>query len=384
MIGLKFLPFAWKQVSRRVTRTALTVCGVATAMFLYCAIQSMQEGMREATEANAADTTLVVYRENRFCPFTSKLPERYESRISAVPGVKSVVPMKIVVSNCRTSLDVITFRGVPGEKFAEKMAGQLHFLSGSMGEWNARSDAALVGETLAIRRKFKIGDRFDANGVVATVAGIFQSENVQDKNTAYVHLDFLQRAAAIKSLGIVTEFLVSVDDPHNLKRVSDAIDAEFAHDTEPTQTRSEKAFVARAAGDLLELIGFTRWLGLGCVFAVLALVANTVMLSVQDRVREHAVLQTLGFTGSLIARLIIVEGVMVSFVGGIVGAVGAMAALHWGSYSLSTEGTNITFHASLRTLLTGLAISIALGVVAGLFPAWQASRRDIVESFRAV
>ena len=73
---------------------------------------STQEGMREATEANAAETALIVYRENRFCPFTSKLPERYESRIAAVAGVKSVLPIKIVVSNCRASLDVITFRGV--------------------------------------------------------------------------------------------------------------------------------------------------------------------------------------------------------------------------------------------------------------------------------
>ncbi len=384
MVALKFVPFALKQIARRPTRTLLTICGVATAMFLFCAIQSMQQGMKDAAEANAAETTLIVYRENRFCPFTSKLPERYDGRIAAVPGVKSVLPMKIVVSNCRASLDVITFRGVPSDMFVKQAQSQFRILEGSIDDWNRRSDAALIGATMATRRKLKVGDRFDANGVVSIVAAIADSDEAQDKNTAYVHLDFLQRAAAIKSLGIVTEFIVKVNDPKDMESVARKIDAEFAHDTEPTQTRSEKAFVARAAGDLIELVGFTRWLGLGCVFAVLALVANTVVMSVQDRVREHAVLQTLGFTGFLIARLIVLEGAIVSLAGGIVGAGLAVLALRWGGVSLSTEGVNINFSASPQILLTGLLVSLTLGIVAGLVPAWQASRSDIVESFRSV
>ena len=370
MFGLKFFPYVFKQASRRVTRTALTILGVATAMFLFCTIQALQQGMKDATEANAAETTLIVYRENRFCPFTSKLPERYGSRIAAIPGVKSVIPMKIVVSNCRASLDVITFRGVPPEKFGE-LRGQFRLVSGSFEEWARRSDGALVGETLARRRGLKVGDRFDANGVVSTVAGIAESDEAQDKNAAYVQLDFLQRAAALKSVGTVTEFLVKVSEPRELERIAKTIDAEFASDIEPTQTRSEKAFVARAAGDALELIGFTRWLGLGCVAAVLALVANTVVMSVQDRVQEHAVLQTLGFSGSLIARLIISEGAMVSVCGGVLGAGAAMAVLHFGSFALSSEGTNINFTARPAIFVVGLAISIVLGIVAGLVPAWR-------------
>jgi len=265
-----------------------------------------------------------------------------------VPGVKSVLPMKIVVSNCRASLDVITFRGVPADKFTAQMQSQFRVLSGSFDDFNRRGDAAMIGETMATRRKLKVGDRFDANGVVANVAAIVESEEAQDKNTAYVHLEFLQRAAAIKSLGVVTEFIVKVNEPRDMETVARKIDEEFAHDSEPTQTRSEKAFVARAAGDLLELIGFTRWLGLGCVFAVLALVANTVVMSVQDRVREHAVLQTLGFNGFLIARLIVLEGAIVSLAGGFVGAGLAVLALRLGGLSLSTEGVNINFSASRR------------------------------------
>src|SRR6188768_1122718 len=95
MISLRYIPLVWKQVVRHRTRTLLTVGGVATAMFLFAAVQAMQAGVREATQTTAKDTTLVVYRQNRFCPATSRLPEYYGDRIAKVPGVVSVVPMKI-------------------------------------------------------------------------------------------------------------------------------------------------------------------------------------------------------------------------------------------------------------------------------------------------
>src|SRR5215208_5402456 len=170
MLNLKYMPFVWKQISRRKTRTLLTVAGVATAMFLFTAVQAMQAGVSAATQTTAKDTTLVVYRQNRFCPATSRLPEYYGDRIAKVPGVVSVVPMKIVVNNCRTSLDVVTFRGVPEEAFVAHYVKDFKLLSGSVEQWKNRTDAALLGETLAKRRGLSVGDRFDAAGVTVYVA----------------------------------------------------------------------------------------------------------------------------------------------------------------------------------------------------------------------
>ena len=53
MLKLKFIPLVWKQVIRHRTRTLLTVGGVATAMFLFAAVQAMQAGVRNATETTA-------------------------------------------------------------------------------------------------------------------------------------------------------------------------------------------------------------------------------------------------------------------------------------------------------------------------------------------
>src|SRR5688572_20630228 len=162
MLPIKFIPLIWKQIIRHRTRTLLTIAGVATAMFLFTAVQAMQAGVREATQTTAKDTTLVVYRENRFCPATSRLPEYYGERLAKIPHVVSVVPMKIVVNSCRTSLDVVTFRGVPEENFVAHYAKGFDLLDGSIEQWKHRTDAALLGETLANRRGLRVGERFDA------------------------------------------------------------------------------------------------------------------------------------------------------------------------------------------------------------------------------
>lgn len=217
-----------------------------------------------------------------------------------------------------------------------------------------------------------------------TVAGVFDSPEPQEQNVALVDLEFIQRAPGAGKDGVVTQFSVRVEDPAQMEAVAAAIDAQFASAQEPTETRSEKAHVARAAGDLLELVRFTHYVGVGCAFAVLALVGNAIVLAVQGRVVDHAVMQTLGYPGHLIARLILAEGLLTGLLGGALGTAAAIAFLKWGRFSLSNEGLSINFQLGPDVWGAGLLLSVALGALAGLVPAWQAARRPITDSLRAI
>lgn len=379
----RFPPYIINQVTRHRVRTALTLFGVAIAMFLFTAVQAMQAGVTQATRASADDTTLVVYRKDRFCPATSTLPQDYQRRIESIPGVVSATPIKVVVSNCRTSLDVVTFRGVPKDDFLAQRGGSLRLISGSFQDWHRRTDAALVGETLANRRGLRPGMSFDAAGITATVAGIIRSDDPQDQNTAYTSLEFVQLAGR-NQLGIVTQFNVKVTDSSVLDAVAASIDEMFRSAQDPTATFTEKAFIGRVAADILEIVSFARWLGIGCLLAVLALIANAIVLSVQSRIAEHAVLQTIGFRGWMVGVLIVGEGVLVAIAGGLLGAAGAVLVARLSNLALSVEGQTIPIVAGPGLLAAGLGICLSLGVLAGLIPAWQASRRSIAACFRAV
>ena len=383
MNAFRFVPLVLKQVWRHRVRTILTVSGIAIAMFLFTSVQAMHKGVEAATSSRAGETKLIVYRKDRFCPATSVLPQDYLSRIERVDGVVSAVPMKIQVSNCRTSLDVVTFRGVPQHEFLREAGDRIEIVEGSIGEWKRRMDAALVGETLAGRRGLEPGMTFDAAGITAYVAGVIRSEDPQERNVAYTSLQFVQLAGR-DQLGIVTQFDVKVADPSLLEPVAEEIDALFKSAQEPTSTFTEQAFVGRVAEDIVELVGFARWLGLGCLAAVLALVGNAIVLSVQSRVSEHAVLQTLGFRGVHIAGLIVGEGVVIALVGGGIGAAASVALTSYSSMALSVEGQSIPIEAGAGLLLSGVGVCVALGTLAGLAPAIRASRREIASCFRSV
>lgn len=381
--AVRTIPFVWRNLSRRRLRTGLTVLGIAVSVFLFAFVENMRAAVVRATEAGAGETTLVVYRKNRFCPFTSQLPQSYEQQIRRIPGVRSVVPMKIVVNNCRASLDVVTFRGVPEEGFLQEHMAKATLLSGSVEEWKRRSDAALVGSGMAARRSLKMGDRFDAAGVKAYVAGVFESPEPQDLNVAYVHLPFLQETAQRGGTGgIVTQFNVEVDDPRRLEEVAQQIDATFARDQFPTTTRAEAAFVARAAHDVIVLVRFASWVGWAALGAVFALIANSIVLSVRDRVRDHAVLQTLGFTGGLIAWMVLLEALILGVAGGVLGAGTAYVAIRMARLNFTMEGVSIDVAAQHSVALLGVLLAAALGLVAGAIPAWMAGRRPIAQGFR--
>ncbi|MCW5754950.1 MAG: ABC transporter permease [Phycisphaeraceae bacterium] len=376
-------PYVVRQVTRHRTRSLLTIAGIAIAMFLLTTVRAMQSGVAEATRVSAADTTLVVYRKDRFCPATSILPQDYDRRIAQMEGVVSVLPMKIVVSNCRTSLDVVIFRGVPRAAFLADRGESIKLISGSFEDWQRRSDAVLVGETLAQRRGLQPGMTFDAAGITVYVAGVFRSDNPQDQNAAYASLDYVQTASR-SGLGEVTQLNVKVADASLLEPLAEAIDETFRTAQAPTTTMSEKAYVGRIASDVIELVGFAGWLGLGCLAAMLALIGNSIVLSVQSRIAEHAVLQTLGCPPGLIALLIVAEGVLLAIAGGAAGAAAAIAVIRGGSFALSVEGQTIPIAADMGLLAGGLTICLAIGLTAGLFPAWQASRRSIASCFRSV
>src|SRR5438128_12504498 len=166
----KFAPYVVKCFWRHRTRTLLTVTGSAVALFVFCFVGAVQEGLARLTEGSQAERTLIVFQANRFCPSTSRLPEDYARHIEKeIPGVKDVVPIKVFMNNCRASLDLVVFYGVPPEQV--RTARDLTLTAGDWGEFERRRDAALVGRALATRRGLAVGQRFSIGEVTVTVAG---------------------------------------------------------------------------------------------------------------------------------------------------------------------------------------------------------------------
>jgi putative ABC transport system permease protein len=377
----KFLPYLLKTLWRHRMRTALTVFGSAVGLFVFCFAGAAQQGMKALTDDESKDRSLIVFQANRFCPFTSLLHEDYESKIRKLQGVADVITIQVYTNNCRASLDVVVFHGVRPEEL-RRGRPELSLVAGEWSAFEKRSDAALVGRTVARRRGLNVGQKFQIGTVDCTVVAIFAAKEPSEEDYIYVPLKFLQRQPTRNTEGFVTQFEVQLTADADPKQTSAAIDALFKGGPIATDTRTKGVFQAQSLADLVELVDYSHYLAFACVLLVLAIVATTTVMAVQDRVGEHAMLQTLGFTSSRIFGLVLSESVVQSVLGGAIGVGAAMLLLAVRPITFGAEAVTIAFTPTWQATTQGLVVSLVVGVVAGVFPGWQAARANIVAALR--
>jgi putative ABC transport system permease protein len=175
---------------------------------------------------------------------------------------------------------------------------------------------------------------------------------------------------------------VHLNDSADPEALAKQIDQQFHAGPVGTTTRTKGMFQADTLADLAELIGFVHWLGYACVGLVLSLVATTTVMAVQDRIKEHAVLQTLGLRPLRVFGLVLTESLVLSTLGGVIGVLGSVLLLSMSGMSIAAEGVTIAFEPSLTLAIQGVVVAVIVGILAGIAPGWQASRTEIVSALR--
>ncbi|MAE75744.1 MAG: ABC transporter substrate-binding protein [Planctomycetes bacterium] len=368
------LKLAYRYLRRRPGRTALTLAGVASSFLLFVCIESLAAGLDRALSGQDAARTLIVYRMNRYCPQTSFLPERYAKRVREIEGVESVLPVKVYLSNCRASLDVVAFQGAPADELLATRP--IEVIAGDVERFKNQPQSALIGREFAARRGLGPGDSFRFGDISVDVAGVFRSRDSVNEGLILTHLEFLQRASSVNRLGTVTQLEVKVDQAENSGRIAREIDALFKSDEEPTDTRSQLQFLEDSTRELRELLAFARIFGLVCVAVVLVLVANTVLMSVQERRKDFGIYATIGFRAPHITGVVLIETLFLTLGGGLLGVVGALCAIHFSHLSLGVEGVIVTFDLSPMVFVRGALVALVAALLACLAPAWRAANTD--------
>jgi putative ABC transport system permease protein len=114
------------------------------------------------------------------------------------------------------------------------------------------------------------------------------------------------------------------------------------------------------------------------------LVANTVMMSVYERIREFGVMRALGARRGFIFRLVLLEALLLALLGGSVGvALGGLGSAAVNLYTTKEVGLALSA-LTPRLGLFSLGVALVLGLSAGLLPARTASRIPVVEALGRV
>jgi len=131
-------------------------------------------------------------------------------------------------------------------------------------------------------------------------------------------------------------------------------------------------------GNLLLFIG---WIGTGVLIAILLACVNTMLMSMREQLTEIGIMKSLGFTDASMFGLLIFQALALCCIGGGLGVFGAWASESWIAEVL---GKNFPGYNVLpRTFALAGAITVGLGFVAGLVPAWRVARLRCVEALRS-
>ena len=309
------------------------------------------------------------------------MPEVYADAILEIDGVREVVPIQVFTNNCRASLDVVVFYGMPPEKVHE--VRDFTLASGSWDAFLSQQDAAVIGSAIARRRGISAGDTFSIGEYSVRVAGVYDSENQAEENYIYTHLDYLQRGDDAKSDGLVTQFEIVLHESADPAMVQEQVDTLFAVGQVETDTRMKGAFQQKSLGDLMQMIRMSGYLGYGCVGLLLVLLMTTTLMSVQDRIKEHAVMKTLGYSQSNVFSIVLLETAIIGIIGGAIGIAAAVMAIISSGLAIGAEAVTIAFTPSLDLVLTGGVLLASGSMVAGIIPAWVASRTSIIGALHA-
>jgi putative ABC transport system permease protein len=388
---MKWTPFVLKHLRQNWIRTASTAAGIAVCIFLFCTLQTFVASLHGSLNQGAAR----LITRNSVSRFYS-VPNAYEDRIAAVPGVKRVAAANYFggmrdVNNpdsefANFAIEAENFLAMYPEYMlteAEKKA----FLGNQRG--------CIVGRALAQQFNWKTGEALQLTSNIYrtgkpfefVISAIYQTDQTRypgtNESTLFLHYKYLDEMTGRKA-GVRT-YRVEIASPKEAGVISHAIDDLFENSDAQTHTETEAQY--RTATGMLggNLALLLNGIGLAVMFTLLLVTANTMSMAVRERRTEIGVLKTLGFSGQLVLGLILAEGVLL-------GVSGAAVGLLLGRFLVDVLpvvpviGDLVRRFPKMNVPPTiagaGILIGMSLGLLAGLLPSVSAYRAKVTELLR--
>lgn len=375
---------------QRLGTSSVIVIGIAGVVAVLVSLLAMAAGFRHTLADSGRDDRVIILRAGSDAELNSSLTRADIDTISNASGLRKDSSGKALLSNeiitvanvpkMDTGTDAnVTLRGV-GSMVTE-VRPELKIIEGRMFQPAVRELIAGAGAAKQFRGLTK-GSVLRLRNADWIVTGIFTSNGDVHESELLADADTvksaIERTTYSSAIGLLTASA-------NFSAFKDSLTTDPQLKVEVQREHDYYAQQSTGLTKTINIIGNTVAIimAIGAMFGAL----NSMYSAVAARGLEIATLRAIGFGGTPILLSVMIESLVLSLIGGIIGA--SLAWLFFNGHSVSTLGgafAQVVFQLTVTRalLVTGIVWACLIGLLGGFFPALRAARVPVAEALRAV
>ena len=380
VVIIRFINLILKNPFRNKTRSALSIIGIAIGITTIVALGLITTGMEDSVQSSLNDVGAEITVSNSSSISTntgmidSEIVDEMKNRTGVIDAAGSLTVtemnmdrLKSGSSDSRSSF-ATTVVGLAPDKLY--MMG-IKNIDGKVYENGSRD--AIVGAEYAELNNVSLGDDITLQGKEFNVSGIFETGSPFVDSGIYVPLDTLQD---ITDKDGVSRILVKTGEDVNDSAISEKIEEDYENFT--TLTSEE---ISSIANDVLGILD-TATLAVSALAIIVGAIGiiNTMVMAVYERTKEIGVLKSVGWKSRKILTMILGETLVLTTLSGIVGSIFGILIPEVGLRLFDV--TDFALGYSPKTFILAFGITIIVGIIGGIYPAYKASKLAPTEALR--
>ena len=379
-----------RSILERSGSSLVIIVGIAGSVAVMVSLLAMAEGLSSTISSTGEEDRVIILRDGSSSELSSGVAMTELDTVSSSPGIKSIDGEPMIAGELFAIIDLkkkgaestsnLPIRGVQPASFT--IRPEVEIVEGR--NFTTGTAEIIVGKGANNQYEgLEIGDQIKVRDSFATVVGIFSSNgNVHESE---IWADLAAAQGLFRRGASASSMILKLNSPDSFDEVGLFVES---YPNLELKVQSESDFYENqsSGADLIKVFGQVVGyiMAIGAVFAAL----NTMYSAVSTRLVEIGTLRALGFKGTTVLLALLIEALLLATIGGLLG--GAIAYLLFNGYTVSTlagasfSQTAFAFAVTGEIIQQGLTLALFVGFIGGVFPAWNAARRDITEALRSI
>jgi putative ABC transport system permease protein len=379
-----------KNSLRHKLRTFLTILGIAIAVMAFGFLRTIVTAWSAGVEASAANRMIVRHSVSFIFP----LPYTYRDQVLKLPEIENITWGNWFGGVYKDPADWKNFFpriAVDAETWFQ-VYPEYMLPTEQMADFKRERNACVIGQKLAEKLGFKLGDIIPVDGDIFpgrwefVVRGIYKGKDkTADETQMFFQWDYLNERMRVETpvrAGQVGWYVFTVKNAADMPRVARTIDGMYQNSRAGTKTETEKEFQQSFVSMSSAIITSLEAISYIIIAIILLILVNTIVMAARERTKEYAVMKTLGFSNGHVFGLVGGESLLISCIGGAIGL--ALVFPVAGGFAAIFPTFFPVFNVAPVTIILASTIAVMSGVIAAAFPALRSARMKIVDGLRTL